>query len=144
MPQLRETDMALKLVYPTLAMIFWIFVVGVIMFWRRKAAFQSKAVRFSDVAISNERYPEDARRAAANFSNQFETPVIFFALIMLALEVGATSYIMAILAWAYVATRIAHTLVHVGSNDLRVRAPVFAVGVLILFLMFVGVLLNSI
>ena len=51
---------------------------------------------------------------------------------------------MAVLAWAYVATRVVHTLVHVGSNNLRLRAPVFGLGVLILFLMFVGVLLNSI
>lgn len=133
--------MSLKLVYPSLALILWIFIVLVIMFLRRKAAFDSKQVRMADVAVSNERYPEPARLAAANYANQFETPVVFFALIMLAMEVGATNYVMAALAWAFVATRMVHTLVHVGSNDLRVRASVFAVGVVMLFCMWVGVVL---
>ncbi|PTM42718.1 MAPEG family protein [Bosea sp. 124] len=133
--------MTLKLVYPTLALILWIFTVLVIVFLRRKTAFSAKQVRMEDIAVSNERYPEPARLAAANFSNQFETPVIFFALIMLAMEVAATSYIMAALAWAYVATRVAHTLVHVGSNDLRLRATIFAIGVAVLFCMWVGVVL---
>lgn len=133
--------MSLKLVYPSLALILWIFVVLVIVFLRRKTAFASKQVRLADVAVSTEAYPQPARLAAANFANQFETPVIFFALIMLAMEVGATSYIMAGLAWAYVATRIAHTLVHVGSNDVKVRATIFAVGVAVLFGMWIGVVL---
>lgn len=131
--------MSLKLVYPALAMILWIFVVLVIMFLRRKAAFEGKQVRMADVAVSNERYPEPARLAAANFANQFETPVIFFALILLAIEVAATHYLMAALAWLYVATRVVHTLVHIGSNDLRLRASIFAVGVAILFGMWLAV-----
>ncbi|WNJ92954.1 MAPEG family protein [Bosea sp. 685] len=133
--------MTLKLVYPTLAMILWIFVVLVIVFLRRQAAFKSKQVRLADIAVSAEGYPEPARLAAANFSNQFETPVVFFALIMLAMEVGASGYAMAGLAWAFVATRIVHTLIHVGSNAMKPRAGVFALGVLILFLMWIGVVL---
>ena len=82
-------------------------------------------MRFSDVAVSNERYPEPARLAAANFANQFETPVLFYALIMLAMAVNATGYVMAALAWGFVATRVVHTLIHVGSNDLRLRASVY-------------------
>lgn len=134
--------MSLKLVYPSLALILWIFVVLVILFLRRKAAFTSKQIRMADVAVSTEGYPEPARLAAANFANQFETPVIFFALIMLAMEVGATTYLMAALAWAYVATRVAHTLVHVGSNDLKLRAPIFGAGVVILFCMWIGIVLT--
>lgn len=133
--------MTLKLVYPSLALILWIFVVLAIVFLRRKAAFAGKQVRMADVAVTTDAYPEAARLAANNFSNQFETPVIFFALIMLAMEVGAASYIMAGLAWAYVATRVAHTLVHTGSNNLRLRAGIFAVGVAVLFCMWVGVVL---
>jgi hypothetical protein len=133
--------MSLKLVYPALALIFWIFVVLGILFLRRKAAFAAKQVRMADVAVSTEAYPQPARLAAANYANQFETPVLFFALIMLAMEVGATSYIMAALAWLYVATRVVHTLVHIGSNDLRLRAPVFALGVALLFGMWIGVVL---
>ncbi len=37
--------------------------------------------------------------------------------------------------------RVVHTVIHVGSNDLRLRAPVFALGVVALFGMWIGVLL---
>lgn len=134
--------MTLKLVYPALAQILWTFVVLGIVFVRRQRAFRDKAVSFADVAVSTERYPEPARLAAANFSNQFETPVLFFALIMLALEVGAVGTLMAVFAWLFVLSRVVHTLIHVGANQLHIRAIVFAFGVACLFCMFVGVVLT--
>ncbi|WP_439498496.1 MAPEG family protein [Bosea sp. (in: a-proteobacteria)] len=134
--------MTIKLIYPALAQILWTFVVLCIMFQRRRVAFASKAVRVADVAVSTERYPEPARLAAANYANQFETPVIFFALIMLAMEVGATGTVMAVLAWAFVLTRIVHTFIHVGSNRLLKRAVVFGLGVACLFCMWVGIVVT--
>ena len=133
--------MTLKLVYPALAMILWIFVVGLILAMRRKDAFSSGTVRPEDVTVSTERYPVPARLASANFSNQFETPVVFFALIMLAMEVNATSYVMAALAWLFVATRVVHTLIHIGPNKLPLRGAIYGVGVIALFGMWIGVLL---
>lgn len=134
--------MTLKLIYPTLAMIFWIFVVGVVLAFRRKTAFTSGAVRPADVSVSTERYPVPARLAAANFTNQFETPVIFFAVVMVAMETGATGYVMALLAWLYVATRVIHTFIHVGPNPLPLRGAVYGVGVIALFCMWLGVLVS--
>ena len=133
--------MTLKLIYPALAQILWSFVVLVIMFLRRQKAFASREVKLADVAVSTERYPDSARLAAANFSNQFETPVLFFALILIAIHVGATGYVMAALAWAYVATRVIHTLIHTGTNQLQQRAIVFAVGVACLFFMWLGIVI---
>jgi len=133
--------MTLKLIYPALAQILWSFVVLVIMFRRRKRAFANREVGLADIAVSTERYPDTARLAAANFSNQFETPVLFFALILIAIHVGATGYVMATLAWAYVATRIVHTLVHTGTNSLKQRALVFAAGIACLFFMWVGIVI---
>jgi hypothetical protein len=133
--------MTLKLIYPALAQILWSFVVLVIMFRRRKQAFANREVKLADIAVSTERYPDTARLAAANFSNQFETPVLFFALILIAIHVGATGYVMAALAWAYVMTRIAHTLIHTGSNSLAQRAIVFAAGIACLFLMWIGIVI---
>jgi hypothetical protein len=133
--------MTLKLIYPTLALIFWIFVVGAIMAWRRKNAFSSGAVRPDEVAVSTERYPVPARLAAANFTNQFESPVIYFAVVMLAMEVGATGYAMAVLAWLYVATRVVHTLIHVGPNKLPMRSAAYGLGFIALVCMWAGVVI---
>lgn len=133
--------MTLKLIYPALAQILWSFVVLVIMFQRRKQAFANREVELADIAVSTERYPDPARLAAANFSNQFETPVLFFALTLIAIHVGATAYVMAALAWVFVATRVAHTLIHTGSNSLKHRAIVFGIGIACLFFMWVGIVI---
>jgi hypothetical protein len=133
--------MTIKLIYPALAQILWTFVVAGIMFQRRRQAFADSKISLADVAVSNERYPDNARLAAANYANQFETPVLFFALIMLAMEVGATGYPMTLLAWIFVASRIGHTLIHVGPNNLKARAGAFTLGVICLFCMWVGVVL---
>ncbi|AMJ59433.1 MAPEG family protein [Bosea sp. PAMC 26642] len=132
--------MTIKLIYPALAQILWTFVVLGIMFERRRKAFASKEVSLADVAVSNERYPVGARLAAANYANQFEAPVLFFALIMVAMEVGATGFVMTLLAWIFVVTRIAHTLIHVGSNQVKARSGVFALGMLCLFGMWIIVM----
>jgi hypothetical protein len=134
--------MTLKLLYPALAQIFWTFIVLGIMFVRRRRALVGKQARMADVAASPDAYPPDAKLAAANFSNQFETPVLFFALIMIAMEVGATGFLMTALAWSFVATRVAHTLVHTGSNDLKLRSAAFALGVLVLLVMWILVVVT--
>ncbi|GAU84427.1 MAPEG family protein [Bosea sp. BIWAKO-01] len=134
--------MTIKLVYPALAQILWTFVVLGILFQRRRVAFRNKEVGMADVAVSTERYPERARLAAANYANQFETPVLFFALIMLAMEVGATGTVIVALAWAFVLTRIVHALIHTGSNRVPARAAVFALGVVCLFCMAVGIVVT--
>jgi hypothetical protein len=134
--------MALKLIYPLLAQVLWTFVVLGVVFVRRQRAFASKAVRPADVAVSTERYPEPARLAAANFANQFETPVLFYALIAAAIAVGATGTHVAALAWGYVATRIVHTLIHTGANHVPLRAVVFALGVACLMLIWLSIVLS--
>ena len=61
--------MTLKLIYPALAQVFWTFVVLVIVFLRRKKAFDNREVGVADVAVSTERYPEPARLAAAEIEH---------------------------------------------------------------------------
>ena len=133
--------MTLNLVYPALALIFWIFVVGLVLMKRRRDAFVSRAVKPDEVSVSTERYPLPARLASANFTNQFESPVIFFALVMLAMEVKATSHLMTLLAWLYVASRVVHTLIHIGPNKLPLRGAVYGVGMIALMGMWLGIVL---
>lgn len=134
--------MTLRLLYPALAQMLWTFAVMVILFHRRRKAFASGEAHMAEVAVSPERYPLPARLAAANLANQFETPVLFYALMLMATTVSATNHLMVALAWGYVATRVAHTLIHVGGNDMRLRAPVFGLGVILLFGLWLGIVLT--
>lgn len=132
--------MTVKLIYPALAQILWTFVVLGIVVLRRRRAFRDEAMQPADVAVSAERYSEPPRRAAANYASQFEAPVLFFALIMVALEVGAVGTVMAVVAWLFVLSRVVHTFVHIGANRLRPRGIAFGFGIACLACMWGGII----
>lgn len=133
----------LSLIWPVLAQVALTLVVLCVMGYHRRRALQAREVRLKDIALSSDAWPPKARQAANNFSNQFETPVLFYVLSFMAIHVGATGWLMTSLAWLYVATRIVHAFVHIGSNDLRFRPLAFLIGCLALLAMLVGVLVAA-
>jgi hypothetical protein len=70
-------------------------------------------------------------------ANQFELPVLFYAVSIVLFTTQADNLPAVILAWIFVGTRYAHAYVHVTSNDLRYRSPLFALGFLVLIGMWV-------
>jgi hypothetical protein len=51
-------------------------------------------------------------------------------------------FLMVLLAWAFVATRIVHALIHTGANIVPRRGGAFALGALILMIMTAILLLR--
>jgi hypothetical protein len=49
---------------------------------------------------------------------------------------------MVVLAWLFVLTRLLHTAIHIGPNKVRWRSPVFALGLIILAVMWVKLFLH--
>lgn len=63
-----------------------------------------------------------------NIANQFELPVLFHAICLLLYITDADNVVTVVLAWLFVISRYAHSYVHVTSNRLRYRAPLFGIG----------------
>jgi hypothetical protein len=128
----------LNLVYPVMALVLLALAV---MFWtgrQRLRAIGKRRVRFADIALNREAWPDDVRKVGHNLENQFETPVLFYVLCGVATYVGATGVAMTALAWSYVILRVAHAVIHITVNDVR-RAIVFALSLVVLILMWIGV-----
>jgi hypothetical protein len=70
-------------------------------------------------------------------ANQFELPVLFYAVSIILFMTQADNLPAVLLAWLFVASRYAHAFVHVTSNNLRYRSPLFALGFLALVGMWV-------
>lgn len=70
------------------------------------------------------------------FSNQFEVPVLFYALIALALPLRHVDLVIVLLSWVFVVTRFAHAGIFVSSNNVRQRGLAWFAGVLVLFAMW--------
>jgi len=133
----------MPLVYPVLAQVFLTFAIGVLLGRVRFASGRRGEFRLADVALASEAFPPQVRKFGNNFSNQFETPVLFYVLSGLAIFVGATSILMQLLAWAYVATRVLHAREHLTRNRVLLRFRFFVAGVLCLIAMWALVLLRA-
>lgn len=71
-------------------------------------------------------------RAADNFRNLFETPVLFYAALFFAQSTQSNDQIVLALAWLYVALRVVHSFIQCSYNKVMHRFYVFftSVGVL--------------
>ena len=94
----------------------------------RVAAVRAGEVKLTDVAIDSSRWPERLRKLANNYQSQFELPVLFYGLVALIIATGLADRVFLILAWAFVASRLAHSVIHLGSNWPPHRLVAFASG----------------
>ncbi len=69
--------------------------------------------------------PESVQTAQRNLTNLFEMPMLFYPACIAAGMMGKVDTVTLSLAWAYVALRLVHTLVHVTGNDVRTRFKIF-------------------
>lgn len=127
------------LVYPMFAMVLLTAFVLVRLFRSRVGA-----VRAGQLAASYFRLyqgavePETTVKNSRHFSNLFEAPTLFYAVCITAMVTQQASVSMVVLAWAYVAARIAHAAIHLGPNRLRHRIRAYFISWLVLGAMWVN------
>jgi hypothetical protein len=120
---------------PVLALVAWTLVMWIWLYATRLPAMKRAGIDPQEAAHPGtyaHRMPEYARSAAENYNHLHEQPTIFYALMFfVALTGGATAATLN-LAWAYVGSRIVHSLVQATVNKVVVRFTVFAFGSLVL------------
>jgi hypothetical protein len=123
---------------PVIALVLWTFVMGVWLYATRIPALQKRRIIYDPQRPSEEfhaQLPAEVRWKADNHNNLLEQPTLFYAVALTLALLDAGSGLNAGLAWAYVALRIAHSLVHALINKVLIRFALFAVASLILLLM---------
>jgi hypothetical protein len=86
-------------------------------------------------ALHNDAWPDSVLKVNNCIRNQFEVPVVFYVLIILLWVTQSINIVMHSLAWLFVASRIFHAIIHVGSNYVPMRRRAFMFGCLILIIM---------
>ena len=66
--------------------------------------------------------------AADNFRNLFELPVLFYLAIVVAAQAGLASMAVLVLAWLFVALRVAHSWIQCTYNKVMHRFKVYVAG----------------
>ncbi len=73
-----------------------------------------------------------------NLRNLFEIPVLYFALVPLLLIFRHAGHIQVALAWAYVALRVAHSLIHITRKSANTRFMIYLGSCVVLSAMWIG------
>jgi len=120
-------------VFVQVALIFaLLFMMGVAR-WRTLG---SGETRIKDIALGQPNWPTHVTQVSNCFRNQFEVPVLFFALVALALPLRKADLVIVLLSWLFVALRIAHAFVFVTSNNVPRRGLIWLAGALVLAAMW--------
>ena len=117
-----------------ISLTFWVFILLGI---RKTKAMKTGEVDTQKTALNNTAWPEDVVKVSNNIANQFQTPVLFYALCLAFMSInGVTQFVLG-LASLYTLSRLIHAYVHVGSNYVPLRLRAFMIGILILMAMTV-------
>ena len=129
--------------WPMLAQVGLTYGIYALVSRRRIAAIGAGEARVGDFRIPvNE--PDRSATATRNLANQYELPVLFFACCLTLFVLGAAGTLAVALAWAFALCRCVHAYVHVTTNRIRHRRPLFIAGFLLLLAMWALVALRLI
>jgi hypothetical protein len=120
---------------PLFVQVLLTFVVLLTLAGRRYGAVRAGEVRGS-VALRERNWPPYTQQAEFNYQNQFELPVLFYVLTILAIYTRHADLLFVLMAWVFVVLRVLHALVHVTSNKISFRGPVFAASAIVLMIMW--------
>ena len=110
-----------------------------LMFWMagaRRQALVGGETKIRDIVLGQPNWPARATQIGNCFRNQFELPLLLYALIALALPLRHADLFIVARAWVFVVTRFVHAGIFVNSNDLRRRSLAWFAGALVLLAMW--------
>lgn len=117
------------MIYAMFAMVLLTFAVAIYMFRLRVAAVKKGELKLSYFRLnSGANVPDKLAQASRNYSNLFEIPLFFYIGCSLALALNLENIASIILSWLFVASRIAHSWIHLTSNNVLHRLKAFTLG----------------
>jgi hypothetical protein len=98
----------------------------------RARDFKAGIATHDNIALREPNWSKRSLQVAYSFSNQFELPVLFYVLTILAYVTHLAGLVFVVLAWIFVIFRILQAAVHVTSNNVRLRGPFFGIAAIAL------------
>jgi hypothetical protein len=132
-----------SLVYPMFALVMLTVTVLVKLFRSRvRAVHEGKVTTRYYRIYQGEIEPEETIKPARHFSNLFEAPTLYYSGCLAAMITHDGGVWLQVLAWAYVAARIVHAYIHLGSNRLGQRIKAYFASWLVLLALWSHVVLH--
>ncbi|RVN53698.1 hypothetical protein CN090_08755 [Sinorhizobium meliloti] len=121
--------------WPMVAHVALVFALYALLSTRRASLIRTGKIDAS-LFRENRDEPGESLIVRNSIANQFELPVLFHLCCVLLYLTEADNLLSLGLAWFFVALRYAHAFIHVTSNRLRYRQPLFMAGFLVLVAMW--------
>ena len=130
---------------PVLALVAWTFVMWFWMYATRIPAMRKAKIDVADLSRTGAPLvlPPEVSRVADNYNHLHEQPTLFYALALATQLANAADPVAVSLAWAYVASRVVHSLVQATVNVIPVRFAVFALGSFLLLALLVRTVMQT-
>jgi len=127
--------MSTQLIYwPAVAMVALTMVVWVRMYRTRIAQMKRERIHPQAVATSAQVAAKlTDSKAADNFRNLFELPVLFYLALVVAAQTAQVGWLTLTLAWSFVALRMLHSLIHCSYNKVIHRFYAYFFGGVVLW-----------
>jgi hypothetical protein len=124
---------------PLLAQILLTIIVSLRLVTARINEMRQKRIHPQKIATSTGATQQlsDSLKISDNFSNQFETPVVFYTLIILLYITSMANTVFMILTSLFAVLRYVHSYIHCGSNNVMQRFYVFVASAILLWLSWI-------
>ena len=127
-----------QILFPVAAMVALVMLMTVLMLRERVQEMKARRIHPQKVASSTQMAAVLLNtRAADNYKNLFEMPVLFYVCCLALLVLQAVTPLLLGLAWLYVVLRCVHSFIHLGYNKVMHRFNVFALSNAVLLVMWV-------
>ncbi len=132
------------MLYPMFAMVVLTFVIFLLNFYWRVKSVRNRSVhvRYYRLQQGGEDVPKHIVAGGRQMSHLFETPVLFYVAGVLAIVLGLEGALIIAFAWAYVALRVVHAVIHMSYNNVLHRLVAFQLSFLLLLAMWVLLLIG--
>ena len=127
----------MDILQPVVALLAWTMVMWLWMYATRipamnKAGIDAKNLVGGEGSSLRGLLPDTVSWKADNYNHLHEAPTLFYAVAIVLAIIGQGDGMNTTIAWAYVALRIAHSIVQATNNRVIVRFALFALSSLVL------------
>ena len=122
---------------PVFVQVLLTFVLLGLMARERVGSIRRGEVKVQDIALREPNWTKRGIQYSNCLLNQFELPVLFYALIAFILVTKFGDLLLLVLAWVFVLSRIVHAYIHTTNNNVDQRFMAYGAGLFVLLAMWI-------
>lgn len=126
-----------RMLFPVFVQVGLTFVLLLAMGRARAGAARRGEVKIKDIALGQRAWPDRVTQISNAFHNQLELPLLFYVAVAFIMLTRTGDVAQHMLAWMFVALRLAHAWIHTTSNQVIRRFYVYLAGAVVLIAMWV-------